>query len=174
MWRRIATAAFAAMAALTLLLSTGGAAHAAGGSPLDSGFITIQNRGTNGCLQAESTAAEVRVLQVPCVVGNQLQHWKAIHDTGNIWKLQNRASGLCVNEFDALAPGARLLMIQCVRVSNELWNLHTQTPTTVALLESRAGNKDTQYCADAVYGVAPLMNACIGVPTQYWTILFTT
>jgi hypothetical protein len=168
---RIVTVVLAGAAALALLVTTGGAAQA-GGAPLDTSYFTIENNGTQNCLQPDSSDEFARVVQLPCVNTNPYQDWTATHDGGDFWHLKNRQTGMCMNEFDALAPSARVLMIHCARVSNEVWDLHTQTPTFVALLESRTGNTETQYCADAIFGFALLMNACIGSNTQYWTILF--
>ena len=66
--------------------------------------------------------------------------------------------------------GARVLMVRCARVSNEEWQTHVRLPFVAAPLESRSGNTDTEFCADAGFGEAILMTGCTGTTFQTWNI----
>jgi len=152
------------VATLALIVSTGGAAHAA------TGPVRIWNHWTRLCLQPASLEELAAVVQKPCD-GGDLQAWAYQKVTGTRYKFINLADNLCLNEFDPLDFNARVLMVQCVRVSNEEWQTHASLPHEAVPLESRSGNTDTRYCIDANLGEAVLMYGCLFSPSQSWAIL---
>src|SRR5690348_6866726 len=109
---RILAVAMAGVAMLASVVVGSGAAHASGV------FVPMRNNQTGLCLQAASPDEFAAVVQEPCT-GQPNQAWFPQKVTGTRYKFINQSEGLCINEFDALAIGARLLMVQCVRVSNE-------------------------------------------------------
>lgn len=154
------------VATLALIVSAGGTAEAA------SGPVQIWNHWTGLCLQPASFEQFAAVVQRPCDDGVDLQTWTFDRVTGTRYKFFNPATGFCLNEFDPLAFNARVLMVGCVRVSNEEWQTHVTLPHGAFPLESRSGNKDTQYCIDAnLGGDAVLMYGCLGSPSQSWAII---
>ncbi|MFI5897287.1 RICIN domain-containing protein [Actinoplanes sp. NPDC051513] len=161
--RKILAAAMSGVATLALIVSTGGAAHAAP--------IQIWNHWTGLCLQPASYEEFAAVVQKPCDDAVDLQAWTFQRVTGTRYKFWNPATDLCLNEFDPLDFSARVLMVGCARVSNEEWQTHVTLPHGAFPLESRSGNTDTQYCIDANLGDAVLMWGCLGSPSQNWAVL---
>src|SRR3954471_20277468 len=111
---RMLAVAMAGVAMLASIVVGGGPAHAGGA------FVPMQNNQTRLCLQPASPDEFAAVVQEPCN-GQATQGWLFQRVTGTRYKFLNQSDGLCINEFDPLAIGARLLMVQCVRVSNEEW-----------------------------------------------------
>ena len=149
------------LGAVVVVSGTAAPAHAA--------QITMKNAQTGLCLQPGGLAEFAPLVQRACD-GTVTQGWQVQHVTGTRYKFRNVADGLCINEFDPLAIYARVLMVQCARVSNEEWQTRVTLPSSEADLESRSGNTDTQYCADAFFGEAILMTGCTGTPWQHWRV----
>jgi hypothetical protein len=176
--QKIVTAVVSGAAALAFTVLTGGAAAAApdrgaatpaAAASAPSAFVRIQNNQTGLCLQPDSADEFARVVQEPCN-DQPTQGWLFQRVTGTRYTFLNQSDGLCMNEFDPLAIGARVLMVRCARVSNEEWQTHVKLPFFAAPLESRSGNTDTEFCADAGFGEAILMTGCDGTTFQTWNI----
>ncbi|MFB9356798.1 RICIN domain-containing protein [Actinoplanes nipponensis] len=158
-----------AVAVLASSVTGAGAAQAAPVSARTGVFVPIRNNQTGLCLQPETLDEFAQVVQEPCN-GQPMQGWLFQRVTGTRYKFINQADGLCLDEFDRLAIGARVLMGQCVRISNEEWQTHVTLPFFAAPLESRSGNTDTEFCAEAGFGRAILMTGCTGTTFQTWNI----
>ena len=156
------------VAALGLIVSTGGAAQAAP-APVPPG--QIWNHWTGLCLQPASPEQFAAVVQKPCDKSVGVQFWTFERVTGTRYKFLNPATGLCLDEFDPLAFGARVLVVGCARVSNEEWQTHVTLPHGAFPMESRSGNRDTGFCIDGNLGEAVLLWGCLGSPSQSWAYL---
>jgi hypothetical protein len=138
-----------ALVAFALVVAVGFTASPASATGV---FHEILNQNSGLCLQPRggSPAPEVAIEQTFCD-GTTPQGWYAEPVTGTRYKLINQASGLCMNVFGPTANETPILMIECVRVSNEEFTTGTALPG-LRRLESRAGNRNTGFCVDVPGG----------------------
>jgi hypothetical protein len=140
-------------------------------------FNPIRNVGNGKCLQPEggSTALFAAIVQEPCD-GSSAQSWESLQVGTNHYQFVNQASGNCLDAFDGVFNGARLLQNECKRISNDEFNTSAALPNVV-ILESRVGFRDTGFCVDvpgasAADGLAMQLYRCNGTLAQRWVVGF--
>lgn len=177
-----------AAAAAALCVAGAGVADAAQGAPAASSassvrplvgvFHTIRNVGDNLCLQPSSTADTAAIIQMPCD-GSAIQGWQDRQISSEHYNFINQASGECMDAFDGVFDGARVLQTQCsgsVGNSNQQYYAGATLPAVVSL-ESRVGFKDTGYCVDvpggsSTPGLAVQLYTCNNTLAQIWAAGF--
>ena len=161
-----------------LLVGAVGALVALSAVPASAGPVSgpnpIKNIGTNRCLQPQGgSAAEFAAVTAEPCNGSPQQQWQYEKIRDNRYHLISSFSHLCLNVFGPTATGTPILLVNCVTVSNEEFNTQKALPDLVTLM-SRAGNKDTNFCADiqSPVGATLLLKPCgsVAALSQTFTV----
>jgi ricin-type beta-trefoil lectin protein len=168
----------AAAVAIAVSTAGGGAAQAQGGTALalDGNPHPIVNPGNHLCLQPEGGSLDVAsIVQMPCD-GSAAQGWFPLSLGSNRYQFANQASHLCFDAFDGAFNGARLLQNQCAPISNDEWRSNRTLPD-LAILMSRVGFRDTNFCIDVpnndpTPGLAMQLWQCNTTDAQKWVVGF--
>jgi hypothetical protein len=135
-FRRTLAVAFAAIAATVTVAPAASA----------DGYHSIWNVGSDKCIQpnpfaANPNAPATRVLQRPCD-GTDAQKWSPVLLSGDIYKLQHKSSGLCLNVAGGNQDSTPLDLWTCgVPNSNLKWQLpHHPTGSSPIRIISKVSN----------------------------------
>ena len=125
MFLRRKTAGLMLAAAAAIGLTTAAALPASASAP--NYFSIIVQVGTYApvyCLQPADPAggAGTAIVQEPCVIGNQAQHWAPVNIGGSSYEFLNQASGECLDARGGAARGTPVQQWPCNTISNERWS----------------------------------------------------
>jgi hypothetical protein len=135
--------------------------------------FTIQNFGSNNCLQPinESIAQGAAIVQMPCN-NRPAQNWRAVSIGGNIYHFINSISGLCLDARGKAANHTPVQQWTCNKISNENWESPDVGTDDIPPLISRVSGTRS-YCLDVpggqkTAGLAMQIYRCNGTVAQLW------
>jgi hypothetical protein len=142
----------------------------------DGVFVRIHRVNTDLCLAAAAGGNGAAIIQVQCDASSFAQGWKFEQVSGTRYKFVNQL-GFCMNAFGPNQNETPILLIDCVRVSNEEWNTGLTLPRHSVQIQSRAGNRDNGFCVDVpggdfTIGLAVRMWTCNGTGAQLFDVGF--
>ncbi len=109
--------------------------------------FTIRSSGNGKCLQPElgSTELGAAIVQEPCD-GSAAQNWTRAYDyTTDTFQFRNEGSQLCLDARGGAADGTPAQQWTCNWISNEKWQMFTETLPAIDHIWSRVAGSSS-YC----------------------------